>query len=230
MIETSGLHTFRRYDGELTSLHQIVLEMGEAALSQLAGALSAFREGDLEAARNVISKDAELDRLEVSGDAEIIRVISRNAPQACDLRRIITVSKSVSDLEKIGDEAVRIASILLEIERADAGSIGIDLIAEVSRVGDMALDHLRTALGLFEVWDLSQAYSVCEGHRQMDGVFRQELHRVMTEIFENRFDVSLAVSFVLVTKSLDRVAHHASNLAEYAIFEMSGDDVRLTQP
>lgn len=223
-------HTFKRYDGELSNLHLMVSEMGCVVLDQLVAALDAFSEQDTEAARQVLSNDIYVDRLEVEGDAEIIRVISRNSPMASDLRSIITVSKSISDLEKIGDEAVRIAGILLEIKSMRQGRMNNDLVLELNEIGKLALANLRSALALFEDWDEEQALSVIEGSRQMDSQFQRGIQRAMTSIKEKKMDLSLAVSFVLVAKSLDRITHHALNLAEYALFEMKGVDLRVIQP
>ncbi len=223
-------HTFRRYDGELSSLHLLVSEMGVVVVDQLVAALDAFSTQNVNAARKVMDDDILVDRMEVSGDAEIIRVISRNCPMASDLRLVITVSKSISDLEKIGDEAVRIAAILLDIHSAGQGSMNTELAQELREVGQLALENLKSALALFESWNEEQALRVIDGHRQMDSQFQQELNRAMTCIMEDRVELGLAVSFVLVAKSLDRITHHALNLAEYAIFEFKGVDLRVMQP
>lgn len=223
-------HTFKRYDGELSNLHLMVTEMGGVVFDQLVAALDAFFRQDARAARKVLDNDILVDRLEVEGDAEIIRVISRNSPMASDLRLIITVSKSISDLEKIGDEAVRIAGILLEINDQEQGGISHEWALELKEVGELALANLKSALELFDVWSEEQALMVIEGHRQMDSQFQRELQRAMTCIMENKMDLALAVSFVLVAKSLDRITHHALNLAEYALFETKGIDVRVIQP
>lgn len=230
MHELVKNHTFKRYDGELSNLHLMVSEMGVLVVEQLDAALDAFSRQDIEAARTVMENDIAVDCMEVAGDAEIIRVISRNSPMASDLRLIIAVSKSISDLEKIGDEAVRIAAILLDIQAAGHGSMTSDLALELRDVGQLALENLKSALALFESWNEERALKVIEGHRQMDGQFQLELKRAMTCIMENRMELGLAVSFVLVAKSLDRITHHALNLAEYAIFEAKGVDIRLTQP
>lgn len=230
MSELGQGHTFKRYDGELSNLHLLVSEMGVVVLDQLVAALDAFFRQDVDAARKIMDNDIFVDRLEVVGDSEIIRVISRNSPMASDLRLIITVSKSISDLEKIGDEAVRIAGILLDIQRVGKGTISADLALELKDVGQLALDNLKTALALFEVWNEEQALRVIEGYRQMDNQFQRELQRAMTCIMENKLELELAVSFVLVAKSLDRITHHALNLAEYALFEMKGVDLRVIQP
>jgi phosphate transport system protein len=178
----------------------------------------------------VIDGDAEVDALEAAGDALILQVISRNSPQASDLRRVITVSKSVTDLEKIGDEAVRVASLLHEMDGVSTSVPVTGLRKAMEEVGRRALDLLQEALGLFEVWDQRRALAVIEGQRQMDGQFQQALRHVMMRIQDERLDLGLAIRFVLVAKSMDRVAHHALNLAEYALFAEQGEDLRVLQP
>lgn len=223
-------HTFKRFDGELSHLHYIVLEMGDLVHQQLSDALEAFKQQNLELAGKVMGYDHDVDRMEVSADAEIINILARYCPVGSDLRVVITVSKSVSDLEKIGDEAVRIASLLTQINHEGHGTLTADLISEIDRIGNMALSHFRAAVELFDQWDETKAHRVIEGHRQMDGEFQRELQRLMTYILEETINISLAVNLVLVAKSLDRITHHALNLAEYALFEVKGVDVRLAQP
>ena len=105
-----------------------------------------------------------------------------------------------------------------------------ELALELRDFGQLALANLRSALALFEVWNEEQALRVIEGHRQMDGHFQQQLRRDRTCTMENKMDLALAVSLVLVAKSLDRITHHALNLSEYALFEMKGVDLRVIQP
>jgi phosphate transport system protein len=222
-------HTFKRYDGELQQLHERVLLMGGLAHRQLRDALDAIGTQDRALAERVILRDVDVDRLEVEGDEAILELIARRCPLGPDLRVVITVSKSISDLEKIGDEAVRIVSLMGQIHEAE-GELGDAVKYEIERIGSMALANFRKALDLFEVWDESKAQSVIEGHRGIDGEFQSELRRVMTYITEDSIRIGQAVSLVLIAKSLDRISHHAQNLAEYALFEMKGVDVRVVQP
>ena len=223
-------HTFKRFDGELSHLQGLVLEMGDLVHRQIEDALTAFKTQNLELAQTVMGRDIHIDHLEVEADAEIINIIARHCPVGSDLRVVIAVSKSVSDLEKIGDEAVRIASLLMQLNGSLGGTLNPDLIADIDRIGGMALANYSSALELFEEWDEAKALRVIEGHRQMDGEFQSELQRLMTCIMEESIDIGLAVNLVLVAKSLDRITHHALNLAEYAMFEIEGIDLRRTQP
>jgi phosphate transport system protein len=103
------------------------------------------------------------------------------------------------------------------------------LVAEIDRIGEMALSNYLSAVELFEAWDETKALRVIEGHRQMDGEFQSELQRLMSSIKANTIDIGLAVSLALVAKALERITHHAQNLAEYAMFEREGVDLRLNQ-
>ena len=230
MVLSDQAHTFKRFDGELSHLHWIVTDMGAAVLVQLEKAMEAFRQQDFEAARAVIESDREIDRLEVSGDAEILQLIARHAPQASDLRRVIAVSKSLTDLEQVGDEAVRIASLLFEIGDGHPAEPVEKLRSALDEVAARAFELLKRSLTLFEVFQTEDAIEVIEGHQQMDGHFHRSLHDAMRLIRDEQLSVTLAVSLVLVAKSLDRIAHHALNLAEYALFERSGEDLRPLQP
>ena len=219
-------HTVRRYDNELAALHGRLRVMGELVVRQLREAVELGRDLDIACARQLIARDSEVDHLEVAADESIFELIARRCPVGADLRVVITVSKSVSDLEKIGDEAVRIVSLALQ-ELADSeGQNGEMVQPELDRIGNMALARLIDAVGLFERWDEEKALRVIEGYREIDSEFRSELRSVMTGIITDGLPISSAVNFVLIAKSFERIAHHAQNLAEYAIFEIKGVDMR----
>jgi phosphate transport system protein len=230
MTQVTATHTFKRFDGELAHLHWMVTEMGAAVSVQLEKAMEAFRGQDYGAARAVIEADRRIDQLEASGDAEILQLIARHAPQASDLRRVIAVSKSITDLEQVGDEAVRIASLLFEMGDGHPAESADKLGSALDEVAARAFGLLKRSLLLFEAFQMEDAIEVIEGHQQMDGHFQRSLHDAMRLIRDEQLSVGLAVSHVLVAKSLDRIAHHALNLAEYALFERSGEDLRTQQP
>ena len=215
-------HTFKRFDGQLSNLHLMVVEMGQAVHQQVQDALTAVRTQDTQLAQKVLGRHHDIDRMEVLADAEIVEVIAQHAPLASDLRLVIAVSKSVGDLQKVGEEAARMAMLLEEIRLESVPPLMETLLAEVERMGGLVLSHLDTAVGLFGQWDEEKAHHVIAGHQQMDGDFQTELHRVMTCLLEESLDVKAAVRLVLVAKSLDRIIHHALNLAEYAMFEVNG--------
>ncbi|MFM2005498.1 MAG: hypothetical protein RLZZ09_1153 [Pseudomonadota bacterium] len=220
-------HTVRRYDSELAGLHGQLRAMGELVVQQLREALALCRDKDLTRARQLIARDSKVDHLEVAADEAIFELIARRCPVGADLRVVITVSKSVSDMEKIGDEAVRIVSLILgELDNTEGQQDKDKVQPELDRIGGMALAGLVDVVGLFDVWDESKALGVIEGYREIDSEFKSELRSVMTGITTDGLPISSAVNFILIAKSLERIAHHAQNLAEYAIFEMKGIDMR----
>jgi phosphate transport system protein len=215
-------HTFKRFDGQLSNLHLMVTKMGQSVHQQVQDALTAFRTQDIALAQKVLARHSDIDRMELAADAEIVEVIARNSPLASDLRLVVAVSKSVGDLQKIGEEATRMALLLEEIRLESSTPLIESLMDGVDRMGVLVLSHLDTAVGLFDQWDEQKALYVIAGHQRMDGDFQAELHRVMTCLLEESLDVKAAVRLVLLAKSLDRIIHHALNLAEYAMFEIYG--------
>lgn len=222
-------HTYRRYDGELNHLHFLVLEMGGLVLSQVRDALAAFRTRDVLLAQRVVTKDGAVDRLEVEADDEIAKLIARHSPVGNDLRMVIAVSKSVSDLERIGDEAVRIAGLVIQLFGHESGDPNGQLVRDVDRIGGLALSSLQCAVEVFDVWDERKALSVIEKHRELDLEFQSELRRLLTYVMEDARLIGFAINVVLAIKSLERIGHHAQNLAEYVVFQVMGKDIRHVQ-
>ena len=221
-------HIFRRLDTELARLNQRVLDMGGMVLRQMEDALASLKTGDKASAQRVISLEAEVNRMEVDTDAMILTMIALDSPLGPDLRTALTVSKSVTELEKIGDEAARMAGLLIESRAHSCQPLDEHLALEIDRLAGASLNPLRAAIGLFDVWDETVAQSIIEGYRQVEDEFRTQLARLMTRIQDGQLPVDDAVDLIFVAKSLERVAHHAVNLADYAFFERMGLDLRHT--
>jgi len=223
-------HTLKRYDGELNHLHYLTLEMGGLVLAQVRDALESFKTRDAGLAQTVVTKDAEVDRLEVLADDEIVQVLAKRCPVSSDLRMVISISKSVSDLERIGDEAVRIAGLVIQLFGEESADPNSQMLRDVKRMGDMALNSLTQAIEVFDVWDEAKAKQVIDNHREMDEEFQADLRRLLTYVLEDTRNIGYAISVVLVIKALERIGHHAQNMAEYVIFQVRGEDVRHQQP
>jgi len=222
-------HTLKRFDGELNHLHYLVLEMGALVLAQVRNALTAFKTRDIPLAQKVVTQDGDVDRLEVQADAEIAKLIARRCPVGTDLRMVIAVSKSVSDLERIGDEAVRMAGLVMQLFGEKSSDPNSQLVRDVCRIGSLALTSLQQAVEIFDVWDEEKARQVIDKHREMDQEFQSELRRLLTYIMEDPRNIGFAINVVLAIKSLERICHHAQNVAEYVIFQVKGQDVRHHQ-
>ncbi len=223
-------HIIRRYDGELDHLRLSVLEMGGLVVNLLGNALIAFKTQDEDLARQAVAMDNEVDQLEVDVDQEIAKIIAKRCPVSSDLRMVMAVSKSVSDLERIGDEAVRIAGLAIQLIENDGGEPNSQMLRDVNRIGDMAMSGLRSAIEVFDIWDEEKALQVIENHKAMEEEFQADLRHLLTYILEDYRNIGFAISVVLVIKALERIGHHAQNLAEYAVFQVCGEDIRSQQP
>ena len=223
-------HIFKRYDGELSHLHYLVLEMGGLVVNQVHDALVAFKTRDTVLAQKVVDRDGEVDRLEVGTDDEIVQLLAKRCPVSADLRLVIAVSKSVSDLERIGDEAVRIAGLVMQLFGHEGSDPNSQMLRDVNRMGDMALTSLQHAIEVFDVWDEAKAFRVIANHREMDEEFQSDLRHLLTYVMEDSRNIGYAIGVVLVIKALERIGHHAQNLAEYVIFQVQGEDIRHQQP
>lgn len=219
-------HTVQRYDGELSSLHMLVVEMGGLVLGQVEAALQALREKDISEARQVIERDHDVNAREVKADEEIVSVIARRAPVARDLRTIMSMSKAIADLERIGDEAAKIASIILNIYDNDRSDPSAFLMRDIYTMGNLAVGMLREALEVFDNLDADHAEAVATGNTEMDAEFQSSIRRLATFIMEDSRNLGHAINIVLIIKALERVGDHSRNIAEYVVYLIKGKDVR----
>jgi phosphate transport system protein len=219
-------HTMRRFDGELSQLHLKALEMGGLALAQLQDALRALKHKDLELARRIAPRENQIDRLEVEADAEVLGLIARRCPMGGDLRMVMAVSKCVTDLERIGDEATRIASIALQVYGSGGSDPSEHLLRDVHVMGALVVDALAKALRAFDILDEALAREVISSQGQIEEEFEAGLRRLITYVMEDSRNIGFAVSVILAIKALERIGAHAQNLAEYVIFQVKGMDVR----
>lgn len=222
-------HTVLRYDGELNHVHGLVLDMARRVRSQLQDALTAFKDRDLAAANRVVAGDREVDQREVEADKDLVELIARRSPVGRDLRMVMALSKAAGDLERMGDEAVRIAGLVLQIFGNEGADPGSGLLRDVGHMGAMALAGIEGAIGAVETWDVDAALRVIGSQREMEEEFQSDLRRLMTFVIEDARNLGFVIQVVLAIKSLERIGHHAQNLAEYVIFQVRGEDIRATE-
>lgn len=223
-------HTFLRYDGELNNLHLRVLEMGGLALNQLELALRALHDKDFSLVRRVMQRDQEVDDLEVGTDDEIVKILAKRCPVGGDLRMVISAAKSVTDLERIGDEACRIANLVLRTYDNESSDPNGQLLRDVSTMGRSVRSMLQEALDVYDTDDLERAKILVKTHVDLEDAFQDGLRRLLTYVMEDSRNIGHAISIVLMAKSLERIGEHAQNLAEYVIYRVSGEDIRHQEP
>jgi phosphate transport system protein len=219
-------HTSKQYDAELEALRSRVLQMGGMVEQQIMRSIDALSSCNLPLIDQIIADDHKVNALEVEMDDMCSHVIARRQPAAGDLRLIMAVVKTVTDLERIGDEAEKIARMAKLICESDR--LHTPRFNEIRRMGDLALDLVRTALDAFARLDPVTATKVARDDLQLDDEFRAILRQLITFMMEDPRTISLSLEIVFVSKALERIGDHAKNIAEYVIFLVKGKDVRHT--
>jgi phosphate transport system protein len=215
----------RFFDAELETFRSHLILMGETAIQQVRDALKALVEGDTALARRVIAADDQLDELEIKIDDEAVRFMSLRAPIASDLRLVIVGMKASHDLERVGDEATSIAKRAIKL----CAEPPLKPYIDIPRMATMALEMLRDALDCFLQVDEARAVAVCKRDAEVDNLNRQ-LYRELTSFMVERPEtISRAIELMFISKSIERIADHATNIAEEMIYLSEGKNVRHTE-
>ena len=221
-------HISSQFDAELSSVSAQVLEMGGMVEAQVSQAIYALVNLSAETAHQVMQQEARVNRMEVEIDGDLSAIIARRQPTARDLRLLIAVSKSIANLERVGDEATRIARVVLRL--ADNGvSSRLRLpLGDLQFEAELATAQLRKALDAFARLDTTQALEVLKQDDQIDQEFDGLLRKLITYMMEDPRTISASLDLVFVAKAIERVGDHAKNLAEAIIYVVKGTDVRHT--
>jgi len=222
-----GDHLSKQYDNDLETLRSAVLRMGGLVEAQIRGALDAFASGSQELIDQVIASEGRVDECEVNIDNDCSHVIVKRQPAASDLRLIMAITKTVTDLERIGDEAEKIARMSRKIhERGRADS---QHLANIRHAADIAISMLRKALDAFARLDAADAASVIRQDVTIDTEFRSILRQLITFMMEDPRTISTALEIVWIAKAVERIGDHAKNIAESVIYIVRGTDIRHTK-
>ena len=217
-------HTSKRYDAELETVRSRVLQMGGLVETQITAAIEALSTGNLQLADQVVENDHRVNALEVKIDEECAHIIARRQPAAQDLRMIITVIKMITDLERIGDEAEKIARMTKLIYSSER--LLLPRFAEIKVAAGYALDMLKKALDAFARVDITAAASVVKQDRLLDDQFRGILRQLITFMMEDARTISTSIEILFVAKALERIGDHSKNMSEYVVYLVKGKDVR----
>jgi phosphate transport system protein len=223
-MPTTEHHTSKQFDAELEGLRARVLQMGGLVESQIVRAMEALTGGNIELANEVIADDHRVNALEVAIDEDSTHVIARRQPAAGDLRMVMAIVKTITDLERIGDEAEKIARMSKQMYESDR--LHVPRFVEVRRASDAALDMLRRALDAFARLDVSAAAQVVRQDIDLDDQFRSIVRQLITFMMEDPRTISTSIEIFSIAKALERIGDHAKNMAEYVIYLVKGKDVR----
>ena len=215
-------HIDRHYDEELQERRHQLLEMGGLVEKQIADAIRALVDRDDEFARLIIERDRTVNRMEVQIDDICLRLLALHQPAARDLRLITTALKITTDLERAGDMAENICERVLELCREPQLKPLIDL----PRMAAIAQGMLRQALDAFVREDAELALQVCHQDDEVDQLTDQLLRELLTFMLEDPHTISRALRLIFISKYLERLADHATNIAEMVVFMVKGKSIR----
>jgi phosphate transport system protein len=221
-------HLSTQFDAELSGISARVMEMGGLVESQMAQALYALTRFSGETASQILQTEERVNAMEVEIDRELSSIIARRQPTARDLRLLIAVSKSIGNLERIGDEAARIARTVQRLLNAGVSSRLRLPVEDAGFAGSLATTLLRRALDAFARLDAAAALAVIQQDRELDTEFDGQMRKLVTYMMEDPRTISASIDLVFVAKAIERVGDHAKNLAEQVIYVAKGADVRHT--
>ena len=226
---TSGEHSSRQYDNELEAMRSSVLQMGGLVESQLKLAIDAFERADADLADQVIQADRRVNELEIDLDRTVNHIIARRQPTAGDLRMIMGVAKTITDLERIGDESTKIARAAQWLREKEK-TFRVNRIPDIRLTGDAATAMLHKSLDAFARMDAQAAAVLIDEDQGIDERFRAILRQLITFMMEDPRAISASLDTVWAAKAIERVGDHAKNIAEHVIFIAQGADVRHATP
>jgi phosphate transport system protein len=225
-ITDSGIphqHISRQYDHELLDIRSRVLTLGGLVEEQIEAAVRALANGDVELAQGVIRDDYKVNSLEVSIDEECTQILALRQPTARDLRLVMAVIKTITDLERIGDEAKRIARL------------GIDLashfpkknqLTEIEQLANHVRGLLREALDSFARMDVDSALKVVQADRQVDREYESIMRQQITYMMEDPRSIPVCLDIMWSARSLERVGDRSCNICEYVVYYAKGKNIR----
>jgi len=217
-------HLSSQFDADLNSLSSRLLEMGGLVESQIATAMRAFTQMDLDTCNVVIENEKLVNDLEIQIDLACTELIARRQPTARDLRLVMAVSKAITNLERAGDEAERVARRTKRLIESDLKS-QIN-VAEIKLSGQMAISLLRRSLDAFARLDTTSAVAVVQEDRQIDEEFRAFVRKLISYMMEDPKTITAGLDMLSIAKAIERIGDHAKNIAEFVIYIAKGSDVR----
>ena len=224
-METSDLshHIHSRYNADLEGVRTAVLQMGGLVGQQLQNGVKALVEGDSRLGEEVARLDHKVNAMEVSIDDDCSRILATRAPTASDLRLIVAVIKTITDLERIGDEAEKLGHTAARLASLDRT---VDRYRELKHIGGQVAEIVRGALDAFARLDTEAALAVARKDRLVDEEYEAIQRQCITFMMEDPRTIRRALDVLWVARALERIGDHAKNICEYVIYMVLGKDIR----
>lgn len=216
-------HTYTQYDVELEAIRKRLLEMGGLVAQQLSDAIAGLGDGDMARLESVIERDRRVNDEEVALDEGCIHLIARHAPTAGDLRMVMTMIQMITDLERVGDEAKKIAKASRQIVESEAAFVPK---VELRHVAAMVVDMLHRSLDAFARMDPSSSAEIVRKDKEVDAIFKGIMRQLITYMMEDPRLITRSLDVLFIAKSIERIGDHAKNVSEYVVYMVKGRDVR----
>ena len=221
--EVFSQHISQQFNAELEEIRTQLLEMGGLVEKQVSDAVTALIEADGKLAEEVRQNDRKINDMERKIDEECMRILARRQPAASDLRLVISITKIIVDLERIGDEASKIAKRALQLVEEGQSPRGY---VECRHIGHHVRKMVQDALDAFARFDTAQALAVAREDKVVDQEYKSATRELVTYMMEDPRSITRVLSILWVLRSLERVGDHARNVAEQVIYLVKGQDVR----
>ena len=217
-------HLSSQFDSELNRISSNVLELGGLVESQIRQAMYALAEFSAEVADQVERDEARVNALELEIDRELSNIIARRQPTAIDLRLLLAISKTTANLERVGDEAAKIARMVKRI--IDSGKARALPTRDLSHAAELAAAQLRRALDAFARLSAEDAVAIIKDDDQVDREFEGFVRKLITYMMEDPRTITASLDLLTLAKAIERIGDHAKNVAEFIIYIVKGADVR----
>ena len=217
-------HISHQFDEEMESLRHQVLKMGGLVEQQIGGAVDALQSLDAAAADEIIIRDHKVNALEVAIDEKCTRILAKRQPAATDLRMVIAVIKTITDLERIGDEAEKIAKMTLHISEQDG--VFHSRYAGIRHLGDHVKRMVHDVLDAYARLDVDAAIQVVRDDDEADEEFQNLMRTLITYMMEDPRTISEVLDVMWAARALERIGDHSKNIGEYVIYLVKGKDIR----
>jgi phosphate transport system protein len=218
-------HISKRFNQELEDARSQVMQMGGLVESQVKDGLTALLSADLDLAKKVVNNDAKVNEFEVDIDENCTQILARRQPAASDLRLMVSIIKTITDLERIGDEAIKLGKNALKL--ADEGKTARQFV-ELRHLGEHVSDTLNKALTAYARMDIEVALEIIQNDRVIDEEFDNLSRLLLTKMMEDQREIKNALRILWCARALERIGDHSKNICEYIVYLVKGKDVRHT--
>jgi phosphate transport system protein len=220
-------HLSSQFDEELSRLRTHVLQMGGLVETQVSAAIEAYSTGEVASVKSIVDTDRKVNDLEKAIDDDCAHIIAKRQPTASDLRLILGISKIVTDLERAGDEAKKIAKGVRRIY--ENGHLPAQYGVGIRHLAEAALVMIRRALDAFARLDTPQAADVIKADSDVDAEFKSIIRQLITHMMEDPRTITTSIDIIWIARAIERIGDHAKNISEQVVYVVEGRDIRHTK-